>query len=603
MSSETMDVDTPTTTTPQCSFNISYVVKRSHAQHGLRHEDYNRYRHYCTRRIHRLRKVLKLSNGSKKFSRRNILSSDLTTGEGRENVLQIPLFEAERCWAYAMELKATMGMELKRSAAEGHRMSHHVRNKLKVAAKHASVLEDLCSNSDFCDERTGLEAKAYGSWMNGILAFELQNWEEALRLLNLAKKIWKQFSETYRSDDLKTMYLQRIETLEPTLRYCAYSLGDNTLLEDLLAMKNVDQSVLAKLERVVADKDDNTFKITWRNQDILVPNDKVRLAIVRFQEKTKAIKMAHVTEETSIRDIIKMYDSVFMSLQDALQTYRSEKAKEGVSKMSKEGATVLVGGGGGDANEIPKIIELYLNCMRYHLQNDRNQLMIDAPRVVGSNAEKGRTMFSSSNKPEENVRLYSSIIQNVSEMMSLVRETDASYYAELEVHTETYQALRCFCIANAYAHSNRLADADVVYDLTASRIASISMALNASDIHEDAKQALVQKIQKLAQDVRGRKCMLRAAQLVATSSSRESAATGTKVSVVDRLDVYEDDFSRLQLASFPPSLKQIPCKPLFFDVAMANMPIPDFDNNNMEPKQGISGLVSSMFGGWGVQRN
>lgn len=42
------------------SILVLKLIKDSQQQHGLRHADYQRYRGYCTRRVRRLRKVLKL---------------------------------------------------------------------------------------------------------------------------------------------------------------------------------------------------------------------------------------------------------------------------------------------------------------------------------------------------------------------------------------------------------------------------------------------------------------------------------------------------------------------------------------------------------------
>lgn len=39
------------------------LIKESQLQHGLRHEDYQRYRSYCSRRVKRLRKTLHISQG------------------------------------------------------------------------------------------------------------------------------------------------------------------------------------------------------------------------------------------------------------------------------------------------------------------------------------------------------------------------------------------------------------------------------------------------------------------------------------------------------------------------------------------------------------
>lgn len=49
------------------------LIKESQQQHGLRHGDYQRYRGYCSRRISRLRKVLKIPQGDRRhFKKRDV---------------------------------------------------------------------------------------------------------------------------------------------------------------------------------------------------------------------------------------------------------------------------------------------------------------------------------------------------------------------------------------------------------------------------------------------------------------------------------------------------------------------------------------------------
>ena len=55
---------------PEVSLDIFDVIKSSRAQHGLRHGDYLRYRQYCARRLHRIRKTLKLTQGKGRFVKR-----------------------------------------------------------------------------------------------------------------------------------------------------------------------------------------------------------------------------------------------------------------------------------------------------------------------------------------------------------------------------------------------------------------------------------------------------------------------------------------------------------------------------------------------------
>jgi hypothetical protein len=42
-------------------------IKTAQAQHGLKHGDYQRYRQYCTRKLHRLRESVNLKCGKKSF--------------------------------------------------------------------------------------------------------------------------------------------------------------------------------------------------------------------------------------------------------------------------------------------------------------------------------------------------------------------------------------------------------------------------------------------------------------------------------------------------------------------------------------------------------
>lgn len=54
------------------------VIKEAQQQHGLRHGDYQRYRCYCSRRIRRLRKVLKVTQGEKRhFKKKDVTEAML----------------------------------------------------------------------------------------------------------------------------------------------------------------------------------------------------------------------------------------------------------------------------------------------------------------------------------------------------------------------------------------------------------------------------------------------------------------------------------------------------------------------------------------------
>ena len=78
------------------------TVKAAQAQNGLRHRDFQRYRQYCARRLRRLRKSVKFLHGKGKAFVGKKVDAETAT-EARH--LYLPLYNAERAWGYAMQLK------------------------------------------------------------------------------------------------------------------------------------------------------------------------------------------------------------------------------------------------------------------------------------------------------------------------------------------------------------------------------------------------------------------------------------------------------------------------------------------------------------------
>lgn len=73
-----------------------------------------------------------------------------------------------------------------------------------------------------------------------------------------------------------------------------------------------------------------------------------------------------------------------------------------------------------------------------------------------------------------------------------------------------------------------------------------------------------------------------------------------------RLDEHYEDPSILgkdpNVIKVPPEMEEIPCKPLFFDVALNFVKLPTFKkqqtNTDLTNKEGISGFVKGLWG-WG----
>jgi signal recognition particle subunit SRP68 len=111
----------------------------------------------------------------KRYQRREINLDEVIDSK----FLLIPLFQAERAWSYAMQLKQESNTD--------PRKKFHLVNRLRKAAKQASDLEKLCCASSKCDARTKLETQAYSCLMIGQFNFEIQKWVESLSSFSLAK--------------------------------------------------------------------------------------------------------------------------------------------------------------------------------------------------------------------------------------------------------------------------------------------------------------------------------------------------------------------------------------------------------------------------------
>lgn len=211
-------------------FAVLQVIKDAQNQHGLKHGDYHRYRGYCSRRIRRIRKSLHFvqSTGSKnksvyvqkKVNPQLIGEAPKNKKEIKIRYLYIPLMNSERCWAYAMALKQEANTE--------PRKKFHLHRRLKKAVMHAQELEDLCNQPlAKCDARTKLESQAYCAYITGLLHFEMEEWLKASEFLKKAQAIYVKLCNAIGDEDAAAPYQQRVDELKPTLRYCAFNIGEH----------------------------------------------------------------------------------------------------------------------------------------------------------------------------------------------------------------------------------------------------------------------------------------------------------------------------------------------------------------------------------------
>lgn len=585
------------------TLDVLQLIKEQHAQHGLRHGDYQRYRGYCSRRLRRLRKTLNFTQFSKhRFQKKKVTKELITDAK----FLQIPLMSAERAWSLAMQLKQEANSE--------PRKRFHLMERLRKAVKHAAELAVF--GDALGDARTKLETQAYHAWMDGTLSFEMEQWENALQSFNRAKTIYNRLAEAF-SEEIKTVYVQKVEEIEPSIRYCAYNIGEETSIEDLLTMRMAaggmggEDLLTAKLDALISQtrqKQAATLsEVTFRGRTIPVKSEKVRVFLLAHQEAESSLSSAELPDQQAILE--KVVDEV----KDALLALQDEMKSDPNYRPAPKG------GKAGDLARVPhaQFLHTYLSFIKREAIVSRNLNIIKTLLPNMGIEADGKTKVT---KPQDLVRLYEGIIQMHNELLTLPGlEEDVAFQFEVEAKIAFYKASRCLYVAHSYAQAKRWQESAALYERSLTYADAAVKGWNNIPDSEEKRKAL-DKMMELRQQVEGKKYGLHAASILDVADGVTGAASNQRPTkaLVDRLDEYVEDPALLggrgsaignsassstsssktqpNLVPFPPEFQPITCKPIFFDLALNNLEFPSLQHKMEQNKKGNT--WGSWFG-WG----
>ena len=139
--------------------------------------------------------------------------------------LLIPLFNAERAWAY--------GMQIKQEEPTASQAGHMIR-RLGKAWAWARALNDLCAAVG--DDLTVLQSEAYAAWMEGNYALEKDDLHAALPAFSKAKQIYEELAEVS-TQEQKEILAKKLENIDLVILYCSRYLSmEGTDPQQLIAM-------------------------------------------------------------------------------------------------------------------------------------------------------------------------------------------------------------------------------------------------------------------------------------------------------------------------------------------------------------------------------
>ncbi|CAB4280412.1 unnamed protein product [Prunus armeniaca] len=577
---------------PKFSINVLQLLKSAQMQHGLRHGDYTRYRRYCTARLRRLYKSLKFTHGRGKYTRRAITESTVT----EVRFLHVVLYTAERAWSHAME---------KRQVLDGPnaRQRIYLIGRLRKAVKWSTLFAQLCAIKG--DSRTSLEAEAYASFMKGSLLFEQdQNWDTALMNFKSARAVYEELAK-YGDLESQVLCRERVEELEPSIRYCLHKVGESNLqASELIQIGEMEGPALdlfkAKLEAVMAEaRSQQAASMTefhWLGHRFPISNPKTRVSILKAQELEKDV-LGSSADSLPPEKKLGIFDKIFTAYHEARSCIRNDLASAGNSENVKD-----------DLNGLDKAVSAVLGQRTI----ERNQLLVNNAKSKLTKRRDDKN--EKATKPEELVRLYDLLLQNTSDLSDLVssgrdrKPEEVAFAEDCELKSLAFRAERCFFLGRSYSLAGKRVEAYALYCHARSLAET---ALQKFEAVNNGDQMIIEELKILYDECRSNSCIEHATGIMEELKAPENLSkkissinlTGVDKKVekflLEKLDVYESAVgesnvkSAPRIEAFPPLFQSIPRNPIVLDLAYNHIDFPSLQHRMRKDK---SGFLSRFWG-------
>ncbi|KAE9419508.1 hypothetical protein Angca_009850 [Angiostrongylus cantonensis] len=554
--------------TPFQTVHILQMIKDAQQQHGLRHADYHRYRSYCRSKLDRVRHTLKVTNTHKcvrrhkaKFIRRPLSEQDFCD----ERFIQLGVFEAERRWAAAMSDK----MELEDNP-DKMRKRMSMRMHLKRAVYHAVMLEQMIRNNNRCDAPTKLEAQAYSAWLAGVCAFEMRKWLEACDFLRTARRVYERLAEATHNTVLSKLYKARCREIQPQIRLCEFSCADSTtkpvdgMMNELMKIRaqGTDSEAVDRLIAEMRSKAscDDVVVVEWGGLKSTVEDVKARQVVQGWQQVHNELAQCQTAKER-----MALYEKQLADTRDAL-----ERISDLIRRKSSDNADSTV-----------------LQSIRSYLESLKLQGTASRYLAIIENTKAEKKI-----KPQDLLRLYDSVIEVYKEVMQLPGvEYDKRLTQAVSAKIEYYRAFRCHYIAAAYEALSRFDEAVALFERALRRAKDAVQILSKLSgnpyIVDETKQA----IHSLEVDIENARIATRAKRLAAAAGIAEEVDEKLARVIDDRplMETLADwrewnvagslrEKRNIPIAEMPPPFILMPNKPMFFDLALNHVKMPNLDD-------------------------
>lgn len=528
-------------------------------------------------------------------------------------LLHIPLVSAERAWAYAMDVKN----EVEQSNAPEKR--HHMIRRITKAALHAKEMVSIVSVR--CDTRSNLEAEAYCSWMVGTMYLEKgRDWETALSHFQKSSSL---LSELFKVSD----YDQRVsirhllDQVEPSARFCEYKLGGKSVPMHVEGSGTLASKLQELAAENVAAKDSGTVsEIEWNGETYPVREERCKVKVVTaiqlasaLEESTAAfLDTSEKEQDDSVDSMIQMYDQVVNGYMDVRSAAKSASQ---LGTMSEEQQMEL------------KAVEMAAHGLEQEWTIRRNSLLATVIQSRLDRALKRRLVPSKLKeksekpaRPEELVRIYETLIANVTTLHDLAAESGGAQgevlMDECAAQIAQFQSYRCYYIAHKYLGDSMFAEAYALFERTQKRCATaVDQIEECVNVDDAAKKhmgdvSIKSKSFQLVCVAEYRGIDLQQAQTashaVGSISLQDGGASSSSSSrkdsdtMLDQLESWTsfagDGQGPGKISRIPPAIPYLPVRPIILDTALMGIEPPSLDHRIIKEPTSTSSVVSRIFG-------
>lgn len=435
--------------------------------------------------------------------------------------------------------------------------------------------------------------------MHGTLHFELKLWKSAGEHLKRAQVVYENLAKAL-PDDEQELYRAKVNEFTPNLRYCAYNISGGRAaggnMDDLLEFRA--QGLLENLDDLInktkTESSEGLQTIEWRGRKVTVRPEKVRLFLLSAQELDKGLEKA-----SKIDSKIELIERTLMDCKDAIQAVKEEIKQDPKLRSLTTGQTVSG----------VQYLLAYLSHIRHSRTLQRNLCLVEQAKLNFDDPnQKSQTGTGEGKRvrPQDLTRLYEIILQNVTEMQQITgMEEDPVYQAEVEHLALTFKAFRCYYIALTLVDMKKWKEAVALYERS-SNYANEALKQNTNDEFKMANE-----LKKLISIIDSCKFSAHAYSVLEDDNSDDPIFTAksqkSSKPLFERLSQYKEDQSlhtkNPNVFKMVPEMEAIPCKPLFFDLALNYVEFPSLEDKlqSADDKKGISGFVKG-FLGWGGKK-